>query len=184
MPQFDRPISARSVSIYIYIHARSHCCTRETRVEKVSIRGWDTTMKDCRISRRARPFVGFPLVGALYAHSSLSRLSAYRPSNMRISRRKLQLSLKSYATGAGVTTRICDLTGADWIVHSADAKLLERDGSHRLPSFETIDYELLSSYPACSSILLHIYIYMCVRKILFHSFPFVSLRFWKRNTWK
>lgn len=62
---------------------------------------------------------------------------------MRISRRKLQLSLKSYATGAGVTTRICDLTGADWIVHSADAKLLERDGSHPAP--ETIDYELLSS---------------------------------------
>lgn len=76
-------------------------------------------MKDCRISRRARPFVGFPLVGALYAHSSTLSLSlslsAYltRPSNMRISRRKLQLSLKSYATGAGVTTRICDLTGAD-----------------------------------------------------------------------
>lgn len=108
---------------------------------------------------------------------SLGYLLTVRPSNMRISRRKLQLSLKSYATGAGVTTRICDLTGADWIVHSADAKLLERDGSHRLPSFETIDYELLSSYPAYSSILLHIYIYMCARKILFHSFPFVSLRF-------
>lgn len=90
---------------YIYIYILFHCYTRETRVNKLSIRGWSTTMKDCRISRRARPFCWLlprgSLVRPLSPYSPLSRLSAYlRPtSNMRISRRKLQLSLKSYATG-------------------------------------------------------------------------------------
>lgn len=124
---------------WVSASARFHCCSREPlEVNKLSIRGWNTTMKDCRISKRARPFCWLaswepvrPLSGRLYS----SQLSAYlRSGNMRISRRKLQLSLKGYAHNSRVTTWICDLTGADWIVHSVDAKLLERgDPATRRP---------------------------------------------------
>lgn len=99
----NNPISARSTYVHIYICIYHSIVTRERQgLTKYRYEEWSTTMKDCRISRRARLLLlaspsWEPCTPTL---ALLSSLSAYlRPSNMRISRRKLQLSLKSYATG-------------------------------------------------------------------------------------